>query len=46
MKEITIDDTLILLELEDNLSNTLNSFKQDLGKINIGRAQSDIFDFD
>jgi len=34
----------ILLSLEEDIGNTLFALKQDLSKINVGRAQSDIFD--
>jgi ribosome recycling factor len=34
----------VALELELGIENTLTALKQDLSKINIGRAQSDIFD--
>lgn len=38
------DIDLIFLDLEELLDNTLSALRQDLSKINIGRAQSDIFD--
>lgn len=43
-EEESDDLELIFLELEDSVSNTLTALKQDLSKINVGRAQSDIFD--
>jgi ribosome recycling factor len=44
MKDQECDLDLVFMDMEDSISNTLNALKQDLGKINIGRAQSDIFD--
>jgi ribosome recycling factor len=44
MKNDKDDVDLFFLQLQENIQNTLNALKQDLSKINIGRAQSDIFD--
>jgi ribosome recycling factor len=44
MNEDNEDVEIIFLEMEENVGNTLFSLQQDLSKINLGRAQSDIFD--